>query len=295
MGATHWVPDAHFRQPPAPLQKPSLPQLEARDVAHMPLGSLTPSATGEQVPRLLVRVHDTHGPLHAPSQQTPCAEQTNPAAHSGVAAQAAPFGLRPHEPLMQTAPSAQSAGAAQVPLQAATPHANGKHEVLPGVTQVPLPSQVDRPVKVDVMHVGSLQLVPEPYLWQAPAAHLPLVPQLAAPWSTQVLWGSVDPVGTFVQAPAVPGSAHDLQALLQVVAQQTPWKHWFDAHSVASEHSAPLIFLPHELPLQTLGATQLAAVVQASKQRWPLQANGAHGREFGAMHWPVAVHCEGGV
>jgi hypothetical protein len=68
-------------------------------------------------------------------------------------------------------------------LQAATPHPKGKHEALAGVTHVPLPSQVDRPVKVAVLvgHFGSMQLVPDAYFWHAPAAHFPLVPQPPGP------------------------------------------------------------------------------------------------------------------
>jgi hypothetical protein len=98
-----------------------------------------------------------------------------------------------------------------------------------------------------------------------------------------------------VQTPAVPGSAHDLQAAVQAVPQQTPWAQIVEAHSVPSEQLAPLIFLPQELTLHTLGVTQFAAVVQASKHFWPLHANGAHGRELGAMHCPVLVQVDGGV
>jgi hypothetical protein len=293
--ARHCVPEAYLRQAPAPSHLLSLPQEAEPWSVQMLFGSLAPGATGEQVPIVAVSVHDTHGPLHMALQQTPWVEHTNPAAHSGLVAHWAPLGLRPHEPLMQTAPRAQSALAVQLLLQAATPHANGKQEVLPGVMHIPLPSHVDRAVKVAVAQVGSLQLVPDAYFWHAPAAHLPLVPQLAEPWSTQVLAGSAAPAGTFWQDPAVPGSAHDLHGFMHVVPQQTPCQHWFDAHSVPAEQLAPLIFLPHELPLQTLGATQLSAVVQASKHLGPLHAKGAHGREFGGMHCPVVVHVDGGV
>jgi hypothetical protein len=85
--------------------------------------------------------------------------------------------------MLQTAPNAQSAGALQVALHMLTPQANGKHESTAGVTQVPAPSQVERAVNVlpGVGQVGSLQLVPDAYFWQAPPAHLPLLPQVAAP------------------------------------------------------------------------------------------------------------------
>ena len=107
--------------------------------------------------------------------------------------------------------------------------------------------------------------------------------------------GSADPVGTLAQTPSLPGSAHDLQAVLQAVAQQTPWAQLLDAHSAPFEQSAPFIFLPQELPLQTLGGMQFALLLHASKHRWPLHANGAHGRELGATHWPVALQVDAAV
>jgi hypothetical protein len=76
---------------------------------------------------------------------------------------------------------------------------------------LPLPSQVEFAVKVVVPEgqVPSAQDVPLAYFWQAPAWHLPLVPQLAAPWSLHIPAGSEFPVATLVHAPSVPASAHD--------------------------------------------------------------------------------------
>jgi hypothetical protein len=166
-----------------------------------------------------------------------------------------------------------------------------------GVLHAPAPSHVDWPVNVvvDAGQVGALHDVPAAYFWQAPPAQRPFVPQLAAPWSTQIAFGSIVPVGTFVQTPSVPGRPHDLQEALHVVAQQKPCAHTLDAHSAAAEHGAPGTFLPHELPLQTLGATQFAFVVHAPKHLLPLQANGRHARDAGATHWPVALHVGGPV
>jgi hypothetical protein len=61
------------------------------------------------------------------------------------------------------------------------------------------------------------------------------------------------------------------------------------------EQEAPRIFVPHEFPLHTLGATQLPSIAQALKQVLPLQTYGAQGNESGGAHWPVAVHVDGGV
>jgi hypothetical protein len=87
------------------------------------------------------------------------------------------------------------------------------------------------------------------------------VPQLAAPASWQRPAGSATPVGTFVQAPSVPVSAHDWQAPEQALSQHTPCAQKVEAHSPPAEQEAPLFFRPHELPLQTLGGRQLLVVV----------------------------------
>lgn len=46
----HTVPAAYWRQPPLPLQAPSLPQLEAPWSRHPPWGSEAPAGTSLQVP-----------------------------------------------------------------------------------------------------------------------------------------------------------------------------------------------------------------------------------------------------
>jgi hypothetical protein len=59
----------------------------------------------------------------------------------------------------------------------------GKHCFTAGVTHLPAPSHVDWPVKfvVPAGQVASRHFVPAAYLWHAPAAQRPFVPQLAAP------------------------------------------------------------------------------------------------------------------
>ena len=98
------------------------------------------------------------------------------------------------------------------------------------------------------------------------------MPQLVAPWSTQIVLGSTVPVGTLVQVPTVPASAHDLQEALHVVAQQKPCAQKVDPHSAFAEHGAPIGFVPHELTLQTLGLEQFADVEHAEKHFEPLHA-----------------------
>jgi hypothetical protein len=86
-----------------------------------------------------------------------------------------------------------------------------------------------------------------------------------------------------------------LHALAQGVMQQTPWAQLPDAHSRLSAQKAPSSFKPQELFWQTLPAAQLSSAVQATKQRAPLQANGAQAVASGATQVPVALHAPGGV
>lgn len=98
------------------------------------------------------------------------------------------------------------------------------------------------------------------------------MPQLEASWSTQIPFGSMSFVGTLAQVPSIPFNAHDLHEALQVVPQQNPCAQIPEAQSPAAVHGAAMGFLPHELAVQTLGATQFAAVEQVSKHLVPLQA-----------------------
>jgi hypothetical protein len=223
------------------------------------------------IPIVPVSAHDTQLPVQAEPQQTPWAQKL--LWQSPAAAQLAPIGRSPHEPPLQTFGGAQSASAAQVDLHAATPHLKGKQELGAGVTQTPAPSHDDAGVSVMPL-AGQLAAphgVPGAYSWQAPAAHLPFVPQVPG-LSTQVCDGSGLLAGTLVQSPSEFDSAHDLQAVAQAVEQQTPWAQLFEAHSLRSEQKAPIGFSPHELPTQNFPGAQLASAVQTPKHLPPLHA-----------------------
>jgi len=147
-----------------------------------------------------------------------------------------------------------------------------------------------------VGQVASPQGVPCANFWQAPASHMPFVPQLEAAVAAQVLEGSGAPAATSLQRPMAPVSAHERQAAVQAEAQQTPCAQKLEPHSDLSEQNDPLVFLPHELcASQTLGATQALLLAHWVKQRAPLHANGAQGREAGATHCPVLLQAEAGV
>src|SRR5204862_25223 len=123
----------------------------------------------------------------------------------------------------------------------------GKQEVAAGVMQVPAPSQADWRTRVVVpdAQVAGAHGVPNAYFWQTPASHLPFVPQVAGSRSMQVCDGSGAPVGTAVQMPIDPASAHERHAPMQSVAQHTPWAQLPDRHWGPFEQNAPFGFLPH--------------------------------------------------
>jgi hypothetical protein len=148
VGAAHCVPAAYSWQAPAPSQKPVFPPVVAPSAVHGPFGSIPSAGTGLQVPSVPTSAQETQLVLQTVVQQTPCAQ--NPLAQSPAAAQLAPGGRKPHEPLLQTFGEAQSASAVQVDLHAAVPHLNGKQELCGGVTHAPAPSQADAGVSVMV-------------------------------------------------------------------------------------------------------------------------------------------------
>jgi hypothetical protein len=154
-----------------------------------------------------------------------------------------------------------------------------------GVMQVPAPLHVDSAVEALVVaaQVGSMQGVPDAHFWQAPASHLPLVPQVDCACAWQMPAGSCVPVATFVHTPSMP-AMQDLHAVLQAVSQQTPCAQLPLRHSLGAEQEAPFSLRPHEFAAQVNGGTHWLFAVQALKQRVPLQMNGLHATESGATH-----------
>jgi hypothetical protein len=252
------------------------------------------AGTGEQVPAVPVSAQDIQVPLHEVPQQIPWAQMV--LLHSVPLEQTAPFGLSPHDPPLQEAGIAQSLSVAQVALQAFVPQANGKQEDDAGTPQVPAPSQVPPGVKVVPVagQVAAWHEVPCWYFSQAPAWHLPSVPQLAAPLSTQLPAGS-GPEATAVHCPIVPVIAHDRQAPVQAVAQQTPWAQNVDWHSTLLEQKEPIGLRPQEPAVQTFPVEHDVLSLQLAKQRAPLQTKGAQAKASGTWHLPVASQVDVGV
>jgi hypothetical protein len=128
---------------------------------------------------------------------------------------------------------------------------------------------------------------------------LPSVPQLAAVCVRHVPDGSAAPAATCVQVPRLaPGSAHERQVPVQLLAQHTPCWQMPDAHSVPPAQPAPLPRLVQTPPTQTLPPTQWASPVQVVRH-WLLalsQANEfGHGPGVTVWHTPAALQVRGGA
>jgi hypothetical protein len=70
LAARQTVPATHWRQAPAPSQKPSVPQLVAAEAVHS-LRGLVPGSENLHVPTLFVALQVWQVPLQTVSQQTP--------------------------------------------------------------------------------------------------------------------------------------------------------------------------------------------------------------------------------
>ena len=125
-----------------------------------------------------------------------------------------------------------------------------------------MPLHVRAGVNVVPLQLGATHTVPLAYSRQAPPpSQLPSAPQVAAPLSAHCPSGSA-PAATSVHVPAVPVIPHERQLPVQAVRQQVPCSQKPLEHSAAAVHAAPLGRLPQLPPVQTLGATQFASVVQ---------------------------------
>jgi hypothetical protein len=118
---------AKVRQTPPVSQSPSAPHA-VPDAVHALFGSVS-TFTGPQLPEaepsaFLMARHDWHGPLQAPSQQTPSTQNTD--WHCEPTVQAAPFACgTTHAPPLQVVPEAQSLPVVQDVAQAEPLHKYG--------------------------------------------------------------------------------------------------------------------------------------------------------------------------
>jgi hypothetical protein len=110
--------------------------------------------------------------------------------------------------------------------------------------------------------------------------------------------GSALPVATLVQVPSVLDSAHDWQAPVQALSQQTPWAQCWLLHPLSVEQLVPLFAGPHEFgPFDPhrFGDRHCASVMQALKHLVPLQVYGLHGIAGGVWQCPPPSQVDVGV
>lgn len=123
---------------------------------------------------------------------------------------------------------------------------------------------------------------------------------VAAALAWQRCFGSAAPLGTGEQTPTLPGTLQLLHSppvapSAQALSQQVPSVQNPLAHSAALAHTAPIVFLPHALFTQVLGATQSLSLLQVDIQASLLQVKGPQDLSAGVIQVPWPSHVEGGV
>jgi hypothetical protein len=184
--------------------------------------------------------------LSARSQIPAAGRQTLPLRKPSVG-----HGAPPPELVLQTLPAASHRNPPGQLTFATAPHVPAPSHNRGGVSTAPAAGQ--RPATQTVA-ARNRRHPPAP-------SQVPSVPQLAAPVSGHWSSGSCRS-GTLVQAPWLPGSAHDRQVPVQVVLQQTPCWQMPELQSSLVAHIPPSARLPQLPLLQMLGGVQSALVVQ---------------------------------
>jgi hypothetical protein len=138
---THSVPAAQYRQAPVPLHTPSRPQ----DVIAVPTHWLAttgavPLGTFEHMPSAVASAQVLQVPLHALSQQRPCAQK--PELHSLAIVHVAPSGLSEQVVPLQMLGATQCASLEQVfrQMPIVVSHWNAWHDCVVAAAQAPAPS-----------------------------------------------------------------------------------------------------------------------------------------------------------
>jgi len=226
------------------------------------------------------------------SQHTLCWQVFD--AHSVFSVHAAPSTLRPHSVPLQTLPVEQSMLSRQLTRQVPVlPHMYAPQDTLPAGAQVPAPSQCQGavPFAVPVVQVASLQMVAFEYISHPPApSQKPSAPQVSRPLSAHWPSGSL-PAGTAVQAPSLPGTAHDMQLPVHIPLQHTPCWQLVELQSSPVVHVAPSGFLPQLPLLHTLPAAQSALAAHVFRQALAALVShtyGSQGRPEIGLHTPAS-------
>jgi hypothetical protein len=124
---------------------------------------------------------------------------------------------------------------------------------------------------------------------------LPLVPQLAAPWSAQAPRGSGTAAGLLVQRPRELGNPQKTQVPVQAVSQQKPSTQKPVRHSLAAPQLWPFCFLPQEPSRHRLPAVQSALLAQLPLQVFCAQTKGAQATGLPSTQVPAPSHTLMGI
>ena len=188
--------------------------------------------------------HDLQMPVHAVWQQTPCSQKSE--RHSllveadGAGRLEAAGAVRRTRPATGTRSSAVHDGR-----HAFAPHVireaglrRGRH-ARPGAVA----GRQRRDCCVAAGQLAARHAVPEAYRWQAPASHLPFVPQ-----RRRVLHGAAcrrDRSCRWRRSSSHPAwpATHDLHAPVHAWSQQTPCAQKLLLHSSGAEHDRAVVFL----------------------------------------------------
>jgi hypothetical protein len=176
----------------------------------------------------------------------------------------------------------------QVVLHAVAPQVNGAQATGAAGGQTPRPLHTRAAVAPPAVQAAGAHSVLAACRRQPPRPlQVPSRWQPAAGSAGQWLPGSC-PAGTAVQVPAAPGRLQAKQGIPQAVEQQTPSMHWFEAHSPAAVQVCPVGRLTWQVPPEQKNpAWHCVASVQRVPHEAPMQTLGAQLRLLPAMQVPL--------
>jgi hypothetical protein len=154
------VPTAYLRQPPAPSQRPSVPQVAAPLSTQVARGSAAPAGTAAHLPIDDGSAQLLHAPAQASAQHTPSTQNVLP--HSDPLAQVWPFAFGPQLPATQVWPVWHWESVVHLSMHAPAAQRNGVHTCTFGGWQTPLPSQVPAVSRRSPTQAGAVHTVSAP-------------------------------------------------------------------------------------------------------------------------------------
>jgi hypothetical protein len=252
---------------------------------------------GAQVPADDGRLHASHWPVQAPSQQTPSTQW--PLVHIASRPHAAPrASLASHTPPAHhcVVVGAQSGSTVQPDVQAVAPQACGAHGSVWSAGQWPAPSHDAETVATPAEHEAARQDLAAPGKAQAVRSVPSQVPPQTVPSDSQARRVPTGAPATAVQVPTRLAWSQASHWPVQALSQQTPSAQWplvhcpsapqalaaasFGAHTPPEHQSVPG-HCPSEVhepaPAQAFGphvSGLHACVCRGGHWPWPLQTAG---------------------